>query len=165
MDAISAANGEPPSTPSALGSCCGSADADGSTASDTSAAAAAAAAQGAGGGGGAGGGSLGGSLSQQPCQPRFGALSHAAPELIQGQELSKASDVYSIGVLLWELLTGQVRMLCCALHCALLCVDCCSGVKKTTTYVLANASLWCLISPEQTPKQLTHHINTARAHP
>lgn len=50
----------------------------------------------------------GGSLGWQPCQPRFGALSHAAPELIQGQELSKASDVYSIGVLLWELLTGQV---------------------------------------------------------
>jgi serine/threonine protein kinase len=42
-------------------------------------------------------------------QPRFGALSHAAPELIRGQELSKASDVYSVGVLLWELVTGQVR--------------------------------------------------------
>ncbi|WIA40607.1 hypothetical protein OEZ86_013945 [Tetradesmus obliquus] len=38
----------------------------------------------------------------------FGALSHAAPELIRGGELSKASDVYSVGVLLWELLTGQV---------------------------------------------------------
>eukprot|EP00775_Hariotina_reticulata_P005410 gene5410-5643_t len=41
-------------------------------------------------------------------QPRFGALSHAAPELIRGLELSKASDVYSVGVLLWELVTGQL---------------------------------------------------------
>lgn len=54
-------------------------------------------------------GAGGGSLGWQPCQHRFGALSHAAPELIQGAQLSKASDVYSIGVLLWELLTGQVR--------------------------------------------------------
>lgn len=49
-------------------------------------------------------------------QPRFGALSHAAPELIRGEALSKASDVYSVGVLLWELLSGQVRRRCLGCH-------------------------------------------------
>jgi serine/threonine protein kinase len=46
----------------------------------------------------------------------FGALSHAAPELIRGDALSKASDVYSVGVLLWELVTGQVRDLHACRH-------------------------------------------------
>lgn len=54
-------------------------------------------------------------LGQWPVQPHFGALSHAAPELIRGEELSKASDVYSVGVLLWELVTGQVGMQCLCL--------------------------------------------------
>lgn len=43
-------------------------------------------------------------------QHSFGALTHAAPELIRGEQLCKASDVYSVGVLVWELLTGQVSL-------------------------------------------------------
>lgn len=93
MDAISAASGDAALTPRTAAA---AADANG-TGNTTAAAAAAAAA-----------GAASGSLGLQPCEPRFGALSHAAPELILGQELSKASDVYSIGVLLWEMLTGQV---------------------------------------------------------
>jgi serine/threonine protein kinase len=41
-------------------------------------------------------------------QQHFGALTHAAPELVSGAPMTKAADVYSVGVLLWELLTGQV---------------------------------------------------------
>lgn len=103
MDAINAANGDPPITTS-------SADAATAAADPTAGSSTGGAAPGepAAGEDCAGGVAAGGSLGWQPCQPRFGALSHAAPELIQGQELSKQSDVYSIGVLLWELLTGQV---------------------------------------------------------
>jgi serine/threonine protein kinase len=80
MDAISAANG------TAASSSCGDACAAGGSAS------------------------CGAPLGQWPAQAQhFGALSHAAPELIRGDDLSKASDVYSVGVLLWELVTGQVR--------------------------------------------------------
>ncbi|KAF6253847.1 hypothetical protein COO60DRAFT_383790 [Scenedesmus sp. NREL 46B-D3] len=86
MDAISAANG---TAATAASSSCG----------DPSSAVAAAA---------AGNASPGVPLGQWPVQAQqFGALSHAAPELMRGGELSKASDVYSVGVLLWELLTGQ----------------------------------------------------------
>jgi len=39
----------------------------------------------------------------------FGALTHAAPELLRGGAMSRESDVYAVGVLLWELLTSEVR--------------------------------------------------------
>lgn len=52
-------------------------------------------------------------LGHNPAQ-HFGALSHAAPELIRGEALGKASDVYSVGVLLWELVTGQVGTQWCS---------------------------------------------------
>lgn len=41
-------------------------------------------------------------------QRSIGALTHAAPELLAGEPMSKAADVYAVGVLLWELMTGQV---------------------------------------------------------
>lgn len=105
MDAINAANGDPPITPSSADAATAAAD---PTAASSTSGGAAPGGPAAAGRDCAGGVAAGGSLGWQPCQPRFGALSHAAPELIQGQELSKQSDVYSIGVLLWELLTGQV---------------------------------------------------------
>ena len=98
MDAINAANGDPPGTPPASTSAPSTCN---SSSSSTALAAAEA------GHADAAEDAAGGSLGWQPCQPRFGALSHAAPELIRGQQLSKASDVFSIGVLLWELLSGQ----------------------------------------------------------
>ncbi|KAL6754887.1 kinase-like domain-containing protein [Haematococcus lacustris] len=37
-----------------------------------------------------------------------GALSHAAPEVVAGQAASQAADVWSLGVLLWQLVSGEV---------------------------------------------------------
>lgn len=41
---------------------------------------------------------------QEPC---FGALSHAAPEAVEGAPLAATADVYSFGIILWELYTGK----------------------------------------------------------
>ncbi|KAJ9506168.1 hypothetical protein QJQ45_002456 [Haematococcus lacustris] len=37
-----------------------------------------------------------------------GALSHAAPEVVAGQAASQAADVWSLGVLLWQMVSGEV---------------------------------------------------------
>ncbi|GFH13544.1 protein kinase domain-containing protein [Haematococcus lacustris] len=37
-----------------------------------------------------------------------GALSHAAPEVVAGQAASQAADVWSLGVLLWQLVSGEI---------------------------------------------------------
>jgi hypothetical protein len=46
--------------------------------------------------------------SASPDKHGIGALTHAAPELLTGMPLTTACDVYSVGVLLWELVTGKV---------------------------------------------------------
>lgn len=40
---------------------------------------------------------------------QHGALAYMPPELLSADTLSYATDVYSFGVLLWEMLTAQVR--------------------------------------------------------
>ena len=45
---------------------------------------------------------------------QHGALAYMPPELISADTLSYATDVYSFGVLLWEMLTAQVRGKPCA---------------------------------------------------
>lgn len=41
-----------------------------------------------------------------PCVCCQGTLSHMAPELLLDGRASRSSDVYAMGVLLWEALTG-----------------------------------------------------------
>jgi hypothetical protein len=41
-------------------------------------------------------------------RPRLQAVSWLAPECFRGDGLSKHSDVYAFGILMWELYTGQV---------------------------------------------------------
>lgn len=43
-------------------------------------------------------------------RPRLQAVSWLAPECFRGDGLSKHSDVYAFGILMWELYTGQVRL-------------------------------------------------------
>lgn len=44
-------------------------------------------------------------------RPRLQAVSWLAPECFKGDGLSKHSDVYAFGILMWELYTGQVGVL------------------------------------------------------
>ena len=58
---------------------------------------------------------------------RLQGVSWLAPECFRGEGLSKYSDVYAFGILMWELYTGEVRRqattdgklwgAACAAHC------------------------------------------------
>ena len=37
----------------------------------------------------------------------YGILSYMAPEILQGKEYTTASDIYSFGMIMWELMTGE----------------------------------------------------------
>jgi serine/threonine protein kinase len=43
-------------------------------------------------------------------RPRLQAVSWLSPECFRGDGLSKHSDVYAFGILMWELYTGQVGL-------------------------------------------------------
>ncbi|CAI2168597.1 20059_t:CDS:2 [Funneliformis geosporum] len=43
----------------------------------------------------------------KPLKSVYGNLPYIAPEVIFGQESTKASDIYSIGMLMWEISSGQ----------------------------------------------------------
>jgi serine/threonine-protein kinase len=42
-----------------------------------------------------------------PCDTTLGTLGYMSPEQIRGEPLTRASDIFSLGVLLWELTTHQ----------------------------------------------------------
>src|SRR5438105_4448631 len=37
----------------------------------------------------------------------YGSLPYVAPEVLQGEEYSKAADIYSFGTIMWEIATGK----------------------------------------------------------
>ncbi len=58
----------------------------------------------------------------------YGTVTHAAPELLSEGRLTKASDVFAFGMLLWELVTGE-RLFADMHHmqvgfCVFVCVLC-----------------------------------------
>ena len=38
----------------------------------------------------------------------YGIISYMAPEILQRKEYTKASDIYSFGMIMWELITGRM---------------------------------------------------------
>ena len=45
--------------------------------------------------------------ADKPLNSIYGNLPYIAPEVIAGKETTKASDIYSIGILMWEISSGQ----------------------------------------------------------
>src|SRR5581483_1654468 len=45
--------------------------------------------------------------ADKPLNSIYGNLPYIAPEIITGKETTRASDIYSIGILMWEISSGQ----------------------------------------------------------
>src|SRR5690242_115716 len=46
--------------------------------------------------------------ADKPLNSIYGNLPYIAPEVISGKETSFASDIYSVGMLMWEISSGQL---------------------------------------------------------
>ncbi|EXX56143.1 Mkk2p [Rhizophagus irregularis DAOM 197198w] len=47
------------------------------------------------------------SATDSSCNENYGIIPYMAPEIFQGREYTKASDIYSFGMIMWELMTGR----------------------------------------------------------
>ncbi|CAJ0765147.1 8468_t:CDS:2, partial [Entrophospora sp. SA101] len=45
-------------------------------------------------------------------QQLYGILPYIAPEMLYGDESSKSSDIYSIGIIMWQICFGRVMERC-----------------------------------------------------
>ncbi|EXX56136.1 Mkk2p [Rhizophagus irregularis DAOM 197198w] len=47
------------------------------------------------------------STTESSCNENYGIIPYMAPEIFQGKKYTKASDIYSFGIIMWELMTGR----------------------------------------------------------
>jgi serine/threonine protein kinase len=65
----------------------------------------------------------------------YGIIPYMAPEIFQGQKYTKASDIYSFGMIMWEFMTGR-RPFWDRNHDIELIIDICDGLRPP---IVANA--------------------------
>ncbi|GBC02630.1 hypothetical protein RclHR1_04720002 [Rhizophagus clarus] len=58
----------------------------------------------------------------------YGIIPYVAPEIFQGQKYTKASDIYSFGMIMWELMTGR-RPFWDKNHDTNLIIEICDGLR------------------------------------
>ncbi|RIB21153.1 kinase-like domain-containing protein [Gigaspora rosea] len=60
----------------------------------------------------------------------FGVLPYIAPEVLRGDRYTKASDIYSLGIIMWEITSGEKPFMDRA-HNEELAKDICNGLRPT----------------------------------
>ncbi|RIA98810.1 kinase-like domain-containing protein, partial [Glomus cerebriforme] len=58
----------------------------------------------------------------------YGVIPYMAPEIFQGQKYTKASDIYSFGMIMWEFMTGR-RPFWDRIHDTELIIEVCDGLR------------------------------------
>ncbi|GBB95919.1 hypothetical protein RclHR1_26430003 [Rhizophagus clarus] len=58
----------------------------------------------------------------------IGVLPYLAPEVLRGEKYTKAADIYSLGVIMWEITTGD-KPFCDRSHDNRLAIEICSGLR------------------------------------
>ncbi|CAI2189935.1 14710_t:CDS:2, partial [Funneliformis geosporum] len=66
----------------------------------------------------------------------YGIIPYMAPEVLQGQKYTKASDIYSFGMIMWECMTGR-RPFWDRSHDTELIIDICDGLRPPTVDIVA----------------------------
>ncbi|CAI2185515.1 3198_t:CDS:2, partial [Funneliformis geosporum] len=66
----------------------------------------------------------------------YGIIPYMAPEVLQGQKYTKASDIYSYGMIMWEYMTGRKPFWDRA-HDTELIIDICDGLRPPTVDIVA----------------------------
>jgi serine/threonine protein kinase len=61
-------------------------------------------------------------------EENYGIIPYMAPEILQGQKYTKASDIYSFGMIMWEFMTGR-RPFWDRNHDIELIIDICDGLR------------------------------------
>ncbi|CAI2171385.1 14238_t:CDS:2 [Funneliformis geosporum] len=66
----------------------------------------------------------------------YGIIPYVAPEVLQGQKYTEASDIYSFGMIMWEYMTGR-RPFWDRAHDTELIIDICDGLRPPTIDIVA----------------------------
>jgi serine/threonine protein kinase len=98
----------------------------------------------------------------------YGVLPYIAPEVLRGKPYTKAADIYSFGIIMWELTSG-IPAFVDSLHDVELCLNICKGLRpkivKDTGFEYAELMKRCWDSdPNKRPTAEELHEYTKRFH-